>query len=146
MALHNKKQGGHLQYFPPPPRVNHQAFSDASSSIGIGIVIRKQWRAWQLFPGWQTLDGKRDIAWAEAVGFELLLRTHSSSINSSQHVTVYGDNTSVIKSWKVGRHWNKLVNNMFKCIHSFLVECFSNLTSAHAVFVPSKHNPVDSPS
>jgi len=32
--------------FPPPPRADHQAFSDASSSIGIGIVIGKRWRAW----------------------------------------------------------------------------------------------------
>jgi hypothetical protein len=51
-----------------------QAFSDASSGVGIGIVIGKRWRAWRLHPGWSTLDGQKDIGWAEAIGFELLIR------------------------------------------------------------------------
>jgi hypothetical protein len=41
------------------------AFSDASSGVGIAIVVQGRWRIWRLIPGWQTLDGKRDIGWAE---------------------------------------------------------------------------------
>ena len=53
--------------------VDVHAFSDASSSVGIGIVVRDRWRAWSLRPGWNT--DQRDIGWAEAVGMELLVRT-----------------------------------------------------------------------
>lgn len=47
------------------------AFSDASSSTGIAIVIGTRWRAWKLIPGWDT--NYRNIGWAEAVGFEFLV-------------------------------------------------------------------------
>jgi hypothetical protein len=30
-----------------------QAFSDASSEFGIGIIVRGRWRAWRLIPGWK---------------------------------------------------------------------------------------------
>jgi hypothetical protein len=53
------------------------AFSDASSGFGIAIHIQGRWRAWRLIPGWQSLNGSRDIGWAEAVGFELLIRAIS---------------------------------------------------------------------
>jgi hypothetical protein len=58
---------------------DRDAFSDASSGVGIGIVIGgSQWRAWRLLPDWKT-DG-RDIGWAEAVGFELLARALCSAV------------------------------------------------------------------
>ena len=45
---------------PGPSEVfDFAAFSDASSSTGIGIIIIGRWRAWRLIPGWKT-DG-RDI-------------------------------------------------------------------------------------
>ena len=55
------------------------AYSDASSGIGIAIIINGRWRAWRLIPGWQTLSGQRDIGWAEAIGFELLTQAISRS-------------------------------------------------------------------
>jgi hypothetical protein len=56
-------------------------------------VIGDCWRAWRLIPGWKTHDGKRDIRWAEAVGFELLICTIASLLNTDGHVIVQGDNT-----------------------------------------------------
>ena len=47
---------------------DYGAFSDASSGVGIAIVIAGHWRAWRLIPGWKA-EG-RDIGWAEAVGFD----------------------------------------------------------------------------
>ena len=47
------------------------AFLDASSSTGIAIVIGTRWRVWRLLPGWDT--DRRNIGWAEAVGFKLLV-------------------------------------------------------------------------
>ena len=66
------------------------AFSDASSGIGIGIVIGEKWRAWRLIPGWKA-DG-RDIGWAEAIGFEFLVRTLIISSRSGEHFKIFGDN------------------------------------------------------
>lgn len=43
---------------PPPTFIDLSAFSDASSTIGIAIVIGERWRAWRLLPGWRTLNGK----------------------------------------------------------------------------------------
>lgn len=59
----------------PGVLIDMHTFSDASSTVSIAIVINGYWRAWTLQPGWQTLDGKRDIGWAECVGFELLTLT-----------------------------------------------------------------------
>jgi len=57
----------------PSPVVNPFAFSDASSGVGIGIIIGTHWRAWRLLPGWKAQG--RDIGWAEAIRFELLVST-----------------------------------------------------------------------
>lgn len=56
----------------PKPLTLHDpaAYSDASSGVGIAIIIGGRWRAWRLLKGWQTLNGQKDIGWAEAVGFE----------------------------------------------------------------------------
>ena len=59
------------------------AFSDASSGVGIGIVINGHWRAWRLLPGWDA--EKRDIGWAEAVSFELLIQMLAPSAVPSLH-------------------------------------------------------------
>ena len=63
-----------LPLSPPLSFVDLQAFSDASSGMGIGIVIGDRWRAWRLILGWKESRGaKRDISWVEAIGFELLV-------------------------------------------------------------------------
>jgi hypothetical protein len=61
----------------PLPIVDANAYSDASLETGIGITVRGRWRAWRLLPGWKA-DG-RDIGWAEAVGFWLLILTLTPS-------------------------------------------------------------------
>ena len=105
--------------YPPTPYCNPLAFSDASSSIGIGIVIRQRWRAWHLVPGWHTLNGQRDIAWAKAVGFELLIWTLAYLPTLGSLFTVYGDNTGVVEGWWKGRSRNHEVNAVFRRIHEF---------------------------
>lgn len=80
---------------PPLPRripgpvnvLDVAAFSDASSSTGIGIVIKGRWRAWRLLPGWKTHG--RDIGWAEAIGFELLVRYIVTQCTESTTFKVY---------------------------------------------------------
>ncbi|PPQ81825.1 hypothetical protein CVT24_005483 [Panaeolus cyanescens] len=78
---------------------NLQAFSDASSETGIGITIGHRWRAWRLLPGWKAQ--KRDIGWAEAVGFLLLVQTivhlGSEAWAKGDCIQVFGDNRGVVE-------------------------------------------------
>jgi hypothetical protein len=131
---------------PPSTFSRPLAFSDASSGIGIGIVIRDKWRAWRLILGWQTAaNGKWDIAWAEAIGFEILVYTIATLPGTSDHVILYGDNTSIVEGWWRGSNKNKAINGVFKHIHEFLHNLPRRL-EIHTEYVPSKYNPADGPS
>ena len=119
------------------------AFSDASSGVGIAIWINGWWRAWRLIPGWKA--DNRDIGWAEAIGFEFLVL---SIIQASQSdpipcFKVYGDNRGVVEGWWKGRSRNRATNTVFKRIHN-------STESASCVvltrYVPSAYNPADGPS
>jgi hypothetical protein len=117
------------------------AFSDASSGVGIGIIIAGRWRAWRLIPGWKG-EG-RDIGWAEAIGFEFLVRTLITVSTSGEHLKVFGDNRGVVEGWWKGRSRNKETNYVFRRIH--------DISAAHQCtfitrYVPSKANPADGPS
>ena len=130
---------------PPPVFQDLEAFSDASSGVGIGIVIRQRWRAWRLLPGWKCTNGKRDIGWAEALGFELLICAVDTVLDEEQHIKVYGDNTGIIEGWRVGRHHNATVNAIFREVHKFL-ETAKRIRSIAPHYVPSADNPADPPS
>ena len=131
--------------YPPTPYHNPQAYSDASSTIGIGIVIGKHWRAWRLIPGWETQNGQRDIGWAEAVGFELLVRTLATLPALGSLLTVYGDNTGVVEGWWKGRSRNREVNAIFRRIHEF-IDHIPRRFAVHTTYVASEQNPADEPS
>lgn len=125
------------------------AYSDASSEFGIGIIIGDFWRAWKLLPGWKTSGGVvRDIAWAEAIGFELLvdavlrLPLGPDFLQRGNHVKLYGDNMGVVQGWWNGRSRNLEVNEVFKCIHDKL-EAANVWATLHTVFIPSAMNRAD---
>ncbi len=68
------RRGPLSQHIPRPiPLFDARAFSDASSGVGVAVVITGCWRAWRVLPGWQSPSEGRDIGWLEAVGFELLI-------------------------------------------------------------------------
>jgi hypothetical protein len=121
--------------------VDHQAYSDASSGVGIGITIGEKWRAWRLLPGWKCQG--RDIGWAEAIGFELLVRTLLAADSTVKHLKVFGDNRGVVEGWWKGRSRNKLTNEVFRRIHDV---ASSHGCSIYTRYVPSKENPADDPS
>ena len=117
-----------------------RGYSDASSTVGIGVVIGDRWLAWHLLPGWNQ-DG-RDIGWAEAVGMELLIRIilqHSTLPG----VKVFGDNIGVIEGWWAGRSRNAETNRVFKRIHELLEKSDTILTTR---YVNTIDNPADGPS
>ena len=115
-------------------------FSDASSAVGIGIVIGDRWRAWRLLPNWKS--GGRDIGWAEAVAMELLVRAILAS-GTYQGIQVFGDNTGVVEGWWSGRSRNSETNRVFRRIHDLLDERGTVLKTK---YVNTKDNPADGPS
>lgn len=131
----------------PVQPIDLHAFSDASSTVGIGVVVNGHWRAWRLRSGWQTHDGARDIGWAEAIGFELLvhilLDTHVGCAQT--HFRVFCDNQGVVDGWSNGRSRNRPTNLVFRRIHAFL-DSQPAFTSFHLRYVASRDNPADGPS
>ena len=141
-------QSGHVSHpiLPPLPLTNLLAFSDASSGIGIGITIGNHWCAWRLIPGWKTCNGKRDIGWAEAIGFELLIYSLTSLFSARANILIHGDNTGVVKGWwKSHCHRNRAVNLVFRCIHDFLANLPFHL-KVNTTYVASAANPANGPS
>jgi hypothetical protein len=120
---------------------DYGAFSDASSGVGIAIVIASRWRAWRLILGWDT-EG-RDIGWAEAIGFEFLVLAVLMFSQPGQHFRLFGDNRGVVEGWWKGRSRNRQTNVVFRRIHDVLSahECF-----VITRYVTSKENPADAPS
>jgi hypothetical protein len=84
-----------------------------SSGIGIDIIIGDHWRAWRLIPGWQSLNEKQDIGWAEAIRFELLISMLAAIPGISTNVLIHRDNTGVVEGWWKHRHHNKAINGVF---------------------------------
>ena len=125
----------------PAHVIDRSAFSDASSGVGIGIVIGCQWRAWRLVPGWKA-DG-RDIGWAEAVGFELLTRALCAASQPGQVFRVFGDNRGVVEGWWKGRSRNWETNKVFRRIHD--LADFHQCTFITR-YIASRENPADAPS
>lgn len=125
----------------PVKLIDRAAYSDASSGIGIAIVIGNHWRAWRLIPGWKS-EG-RDIGWAEAIGFELLVKTLLVSSSPGDQFKVFGDNRGVVEGWWKGRSKNKATNHVFRRIHdaTAIHKCI-----IHSRYIPSKENPADHPS
>jgi hypothetical protein len=127
---------------PVPAVVNDtRAYSDASSGVGIGIYIDGWWRAWRLRERWNA-DG-RDIGWAEAVGFELLLKILIGQGLVDQHAIVWGDNKGVVEGWWRGRSRNIYTNQVFRRIHPLVGAAALHV---HTRYVRSADNPADEPS
>lgn len=125
----------------PRPLQDLRVYSDASSGVGIAVVVDGEWRAWRLRAGWQE-DG-RDIAWAEAVGFELAVRMVLRRGPFPDGIRVYGDNRGVVEAWWNGRSRNHQVNDVFRRIHALLSQ---HGTRVHTEYVASARNPADGPS
>ena len=131
-----------MRTIPKPTAItDRHAYSDASSGVGIAIVVGDRWRAWKLIPGWKS-EG-RDIGWAEAVGFEFLTRFLFSESEAGTHIKAFGDNLGVVEGWWKGRSRNKQTNAVFRRIHELSRH---HNCIVHSRYVPSAENPADKPS
>ena len=125
----------------PDPVCVMDAYSDASSGTGIAAVVGQRWRAWTLRPKWNS-DG-RDIQWAEAVGFELLVYELIALGELPPRIRIFGDNAAVVGGWHNGRSRNRFVNPVFKRIHTALAAAHVEVFTS---YVASEDNPADGPS
>lgn len=98
-----------------------------------------------MLPGWRTRDGQREIGWAEAVGFELLIAQICAGGVLARAYRVYGDNQGVVEGWGNGRSRNREVNEVFKRIHG-LIESIAESVSFYPEYIRSADNPADGPS
>ena len=74
----------------PHTPIDRQVYSDASSSVSIGIHLQGCWHAWTLQLGWNS--NGCNIGWAEAVGFELLACAFLSIIQPGSTLLIHRDN------------------------------------------------------
>ena len=125
----------------PRPLINHEAYSDASSEVGIGITIGSRWQAWRLAPGWKSQD--RGILWAEAVGFELLVTCLLAILSKGEHLQVHGDNRGVVEGWWKKSSPNRPTNKVFRRVLELAEK--GNWT-IHTRYISSANNPADGPS
>lgn len=93
--------------------IDLHAYSDASSGYGIGICICNYWRSYRLLPAWRGINNERDIGWAEAVGFLLLVQVIAREATPGHQYKIWGDNEGVIEGWWNGRSRNQPTNLIF---------------------------------
>jgi hypothetical protein len=108
--------------------------------VGIAITIGPRWRAWRLAPGWNSQG--RDIQWAEAVSFELLVIYLLTISSEGDHIKVYGDNRGVVEGWWKKSSANRPTNRVFRRILELLE---SHDRVIHTRYVPSAENPANAP-
>ncbi len=125
----------------PQPLIDYDAYSNASSGFGVAITIGLKWRTWLLAAGWKSQG--RDIQWAEAISFELLVVCLCALSGEGEHIKVYGDNRGVVEGWWKGSSTNKPTNHVFRRI---LWISESRNRTIHTRYVPSAQNPADTPS
>lgn len=97
-----------------------------------------------MLPGWKTRNGQRKIRWAEAIGFELLIRQICAERDLERAYRVYGDNQGVVEGWGNGRSRNREVNEVFKRLHALIESAAENI-SFFPEYVRSADNPADGP-
>jgi hypothetical protein len=111
---------------------------DASTSFGVGLIVRDCWATWSLNPGWKSHG--RDIGWAETIALELAVLYICASGYSDAEVVIHGDNKAVIDSFAKGRSRNEHRNHAIRHIATCIIPC--NLTIL-PVYIPSATNRAD---
>jgi hypothetical protein len=91
------------------------------------------------------LGGPRDITWAEAISFKLLVYVITRDKNTQQHYRIHGDNKGVVEGWWNGRSCIGAINEVFKQLHKYLSGIKAE-TNIHTAYIPSANNPADLPS
>lgn len=106
----------------PPTPFDFNWWGDASTSFGIGIVVKSHWAVWRWAPGVKIGPHQaRDIGWAEAVAIELGLRM-LLALNLAQPgpFLVRSDNMGVVSIVNSGKSRSAATNLIIQHIHLLL--------------------------
>lgn len=128
----------HRSLVPKGPPRDIGLWVDASTSWGIGVVIRGQWLAWKLSANWKSPG--RDIGWLETLAVELasLALVHLGFSNC--HLLLRSDNQGVIGSHDRGRSRNYECNIS---IRRTGIVCTASNISFSLTYVESESNLAD---
>jgi hypothetical protein len=111
-------------------------WGDASTSFGIGVVVREFFAIWKYTPGFQVGPKRAfNIGWAEAVAVELglCLATQFHLLQGS-NILVHSDNSGIVFVVNKGCSQSKETNKILK--HVYLLQAKANIC-LHATYVPS---------
>lgn len=122
-----------------------QFYVDASSSFGLGIVIKVGehewgWDAWRGTAGWLNSAEGRDIGWAETVGIELVTYAAEELGLSDCAVLVRCDNSGAVGSVRKGVSKNRAAN---RAIQRLWLTLQSNSLAIEPVYVNTEDNLAD---
>ena len=92
----------------PPLYLNPDVWVDASTSWGIGLVVRGCWAAWNPLLGCKVAN--QDIGWDETIVMELMLLWMVSAGFHDTKIVVHGNNMGVLGALKKGRSKNVACN------------------------------------
>jgi hypothetical protein len=86
----------------PIPDDSFAIHTDASTSWGVGIIIRNKFDMFKLHEDWQNWEGSpKDIGWAKFIAVELAIFFLLSSRHlRNRHVLIHVDNQGVVSAWK----------------------------------------------
>jgi len=127
---------------PPPTPSNIEFWVDASTSWGIGVILKNEWKAWELKPGW-NVHPEHTIGWAEILAIECGLRWAIHKGFKNIHFILKSDNTGVIDAISNGKSRSEEQNKILRHITILLQVNTIWLTSQ---YVASKENLADRPS
>ncbi len=111
---------------------------DASTSWGIGIIIKGQWAVFRLSHDWKV--GGRDICWLETLAIELLIYILVSMAHHDEHILIRSDNVGAMGAQTKGRCPNWHINLSVRRTYTILAT--SNIVPSYE-YVESALNPAD---
>lgn len=126
------------QLHPLQPLQDIGIYVDASTSWGIGIIIRERWYAFQLVDNWKVKG--RDICWLEAVALELLVYFLIQLRFSEVHLLMHSDNNGAIGAHTKGRSHNVAIN---LCVRRTYMATAEHLIIPRFIYIASADNPSD---
>jgi len=123
---------------PHGPLQDLHLFVDASTTWGIGIIIRDRWASFQLSPNWKIAG--RDIFWLKMIAIELLVYFLEELGFHNCCLLIHSDNQGTIGALDKGCSPNSHINLSVRC--TYLI--FSHLSiSPEIIYIESAANPAD---
>lgn len=130
--------GTHRQLMVRGPVVDMGISVDASTSWGIGIIVKERWLGLKLAPSWKV-EG-RDICWLETIAVELVVYILETMGVRNSRILIHSDNQGTIGSMHKGRSPNYHINLSIRRTYNVLSSLF---ITPELEYIASALNPAD---